>query len=333
MKQSHPTLLFLFACLLAAPLIVAQPTIGGGSCSSSTISGIYAVSLTGRGVTAGTGLATTAAQGVRPAAAPAVVAGNITSVFEAIGSATFDGQSKVTFALTQDNNLSTSTPLSWSGTYSVQANCAGTVTITSGGSATLNLVLYNTGAAFSLTGKDPIYTYAGNGNTQATGCATSTLSGVYAVTATQGFYALANGTAGGSGSASGLMQFDGLGNLTTNATISANALAAGVTGTQPGFTLTGTYSLGSNCVGSAKISSPTYGTFDLNFSVYTATATYSSQMYISLASNPPAAMISGNAFSVYGQPSTTASLHRRLRGFGGMLVKLVSGKSHKGERA
>ncbi len=333
MKQLHLPLPFLFACLLGAPL-VAQTTIGGGACSSSTISGAYAIMLTGRGVTAGTPTATAVTGLAHPAVAQSgPVAGNITSVFEAIGSATFDGQSKVTFALTMDNNLSSSTALTWGGTYSVQANCAGTVTITSGGAATLNLVLYNTGAAFSLTGKDPVYTYAGNGNTQATGCATSTLSGVYAVTATQGFYALANGTAGGSGSGSGLMQFDGLGNLTVNATISANALAAGVTGTQPGFTLTGTYSLGSNCVGSAKISSPTYGTFDMNFSVYTATATYSSQMYLSLASNPPAAMISGNAYAVYGQPSTTASLHRGFRGWGDKLVKLISGKSLKGERA
>jgi hypothetical protein len=43
------SMLFTLSCLVAAPL-VAQTQIGGGTCNSSTLSGIYAFTITGRQV-------------------------------------------------------------------------------------------------------------------------------------------------------------------------------------------------------------------------------------------------------------------------------------------
>src|SRR6516162_7746813 len=61
--------LSLVVCWPALPLL-AQTTIGGGTCDSSTVKGTYAVSLTGRQVSA---------------------SGTFTSVLQANGAATFDG--------------------------------------------------------------------------------------------------------------------------------------------------------------------------------------------------------------------------------------------------
>jgi hypothetical protein len=104
MKQCTVLLSFIF-CLLAAPL-PAQTTIGGGACTSASLNGVYAVSITGRQVDRiGGGAA-------------------YTNVFQANGSAAFDGLSQVTLTLVSDTNQAVSSSLTWSGTYSVQANCA-----------------------------------------------------------------------------------------------------------------------------------------------------------------------------------------------------------------
>src|SRR5271157_4588037 len=98
MKVAPGVVLSCVLGLLAARMS-AQTTIGGGTCSSSTVSGIYALSITGRQVT---------------------TAGNFTNVFQSNGSANFDGLSKVTFTLTQDTTSLAGMPLTWSGNYSMQ---------------------------------------------------------------------------------------------------------------------------------------------------------------------------------------------------------------------
>ena len=139
--MKRPFLLCLLFCLLAATL-AAQTEIGGGTCSTATLSGTYAFSLTGRQVTS---------------------AGNYTSVLQANGSANFDGLNAVKITMTVDTNQSVAAPVTWIGTYTVQSNCAGVVTITSGGTAVLNLVMYSTGADFLVTGNDALYAYTGSG--------------------------------------------------------------------------------------------------------------------------------------------------------------------------
>lgn len=299
----------LLCCLL--PLLglpmLAQTTIGEGTCSSSTLSGNYAVSLSGRGVTFPALLGAVIDTPARPVTNPEAVtasAGLVSNVLVAVGTANFDGLSKVTFTMMQDTAISTNIALNWSGTYSVQSNCVGAVNITTGDTATFNLAISLGGTGFVMTGSDPTYVYDATGNTQATGCSTSTLSGVYVVSATQGFYALEKSGAGGAGALSGLIQFDGQGNVTADVSLSANALSAGVTGTLSGLTAAGTYTLGSNCVGSATVTNPLAGALVVNFSVYTANSTTSTQMYLVIGSNPSQAMGVGNAYWIYASPST-----------------------------
>lgn len=340
MKQPQ-TALSLLAVLFAAPLL-AQTTIGGGTCSSATIgppnaSGIYAVTMGGRGVTYATAAAgatidaTSRPSATNPTAATTPILSN---VLEAVGTATFDGLSTVTFTMTEDTNIATGTPLKWSGTYSVQSNCVGTVSITSGGSATFNLAVSATGADFTLTGADSTYAYQMTGDTQATGCSTSTLSGVYVFSATNGFYALTKTGAAGAGALIGLFQFDGQGNLVANGTASANGISNGVTGSLPGLVFTGTYSLGSNCLGSATVTNPAIGSYNLYFSVYTANSTVSTDMFFSAASNPASAMSSGNAYWIYALPTATpaASLDPPLRESGDMLVQQIAAPLSQGGR-
>src|SRR5579871_3524847 len=149
------TLKLFMLCTLAAPLF-AQPEIGGGACTSGSLSGAYAISVTGRQVTA---------------------AGTFTNAFQAIGSATFDGLNKVSLALTADTPKAVSSTLTWSGTYSIQANCAGAITITAGANAVFNLVVYNNGLNFLITGSDAAYYYSGSGSTPPAACSTALLSG------------------------------------------------------------------------------------------------------------------------------------------------------------
>jgi hypothetical protein len=278
MNRPHSALLFTFSCLLAAPL-VAQPQIGGGTCNSGTLTGTYAFSLTGRQVTS---------------------SGLFTNVFQGNGSANFDGLSKVTITLTAGTIAAVSTPLTWSGTYSIQSNCFGVVTITSGGSATLNVVSYAQGTGtvasdFLVTGNDAIYSYSGSGNTQPSSCSTSTVSGVYTVTGTG--YGLSSGSVAGAGAFSGLLQFDGISGLTANVTLASTG------GSQPG-SLTGSYSVSSNCVGSATLTDSKGNSYVMSFSVTNATSLYSSDLYATIAQNGKF-LFSGSAHAIYNQPVAT----------------------------
>ena len=227
MRLSSKAVQFLVAGLLAAPL-VAQTQIGGGTCTSSSLNGIYALSISGRQVNS---------------------SGTFVSVLQADGLATFDGLSAATITTSENTNQALGTPVNWSGTYSVQANCAAAVTITTGGSATLNVMLYNEGKDFLLIGNDATYSYTGSGvalaPAQSTGCAAATLNGVYAFNAT-GFTLNANSVSGAANGA-GLLQFDGQGNLTAN--VSTTTVGA----TTSADTLTGSYTISSNCTGSAAL--------------------------------------------------------------------------------
>jgi fibronectin-binding autotransporter adhesin len=268
------SMLFTLCCLLAAPL-VAQPEIGGNTCSSATLSGIYAFSLTGRQVTS---------------------SGTFSNVFQGNGSANFDGLSKVTITLTTDTVRSVATPLTWSGTYSMQANCAGTVTITSGGSPTLNLVSYDQGVDFLVTGNDAVYSYSGTGNTQPSGCSAATLSGVYVFTATG--YELSGTSVNGVVNETGLLQFDGVSNVTVNGTLSSSGNT-----TKPG-TATGSYSVSSTCVGSATVTVDG-GTFVVALSVTNSSA--ANGAFDLAVAGSGVFMVSGSGHAVYGQPTATAA--------------------------
>ena len=267
--------LFSMVCLLAAPLL-AQPTIGGGTCNSGSLKGVYAVSLTSRQVTA---------------------SGTFTGVSQANGSATFDGLSAVTISLVANTGQAVATPLTWSGTYSVQASCAGVITITAGGSATLNVALYNSGADFLLSGSDANSTYSGNGNTQPAGCSASTFSGVYTFNGTG--FALTGTAVSGDDNGAGLLQFDGVSRVTANITMTASGTP------QLALTLTGSYSISSNCLGSATLTDASKNSYVMTFSVYNSSVA-NAGAYLGLAQSS-IFLITGNAHAAYGQPAATAT--------------------------
>ena len=277
MKPSHTAVRFLWLVLLAAPLL-AQTQIGGGTCSSSSLNGTYALSLTGRQV----------------AAAGTSGPATFVSVLQANGSANFDGLSTVTMTLTQDTNQAVATPVTWSGTYSVQANCVALATITSGGSATLNVMVYSGGKFFALTGNDATYSYSGNGNNlPTTACTNGTLTGVYTFNA-NGF-ALSSSSIAGASNGAGLLQFDGQGSLTVNVTV----VAPGATSTA--LALTGSYTIASNCVGTASLSDSNFHSYVMAFSI-SSVAPASTNFFASLA-RLTQFLMAGGAHSAYGQPA------------------------------
>lgn len=285
MKRSTIAVLLSLSSLLVAPLL-AQTTIGGGTCSSQSVSGNYAVQITARQVNS---------------------SGIFTNVFQSNGIANFDGLSKVTFTLTEDTNQGLGTSATWTGTYSIQANCAGTILINSGGSATFNLVLYGgsngSSPTFLLTGSDATYSYSGTGNTQPATtqapCSTANLSGVYTFNATG--YSLNGNAVSGVEDGAGLLQFGTNGNLTVNVT-------AYTGGSTPPSTLilTGTYSMGSNCLGSATLTDSKSNSYSMTFSAYTATTVYTSEFYASLTEASKFFM-TGGAHAIYNQPTASTT--------------------------
>src|ERR1017187_4647849 len=164
MKPRFATLLLTLVCLPAVPAL-AQTTIGGGSCASSTLSGTYELLLNGRQVTA---------------------MGAVSKVFQGVGTAAFDGLSKVTLTMTANSvgsSQSFGTPMVYSGTYSLQSNCMGSISITNGDTATFTVAAYSEGKAFAVSGSDTTYAYNGSGNLQPAACP-GTISGVHAFNAT-----------------------------------------------------------------------------------------------------------------------------------------------------
>ena len=223
-------------CSLAATPAPAQ-TIGGGSCSASSLNGTYSLTLSGRGISA---------------------AGSFTGSYQAVGTASFDGQSKVTLSGTYNTNLAIGKAFTYTGTYTVPSNCFGTVTLTQGSTAAFALIVYGGGDSFGMTGSDATYVYsASGGNTFAPGCAAATLSGPYSYDTTG--FTLAGTAQNGVADEAGLFQFDGQGNVTASYTVTAS-------GTSPtALTATGTYAVTSACTATATLTDSAGKTNSLNF--------------------------------------------------------------------
>ncbi|MGA2136915.1 MAG: hypothetical protein ABSH50_31885 [Bryobacteraceae bacterium] len=278
MKRRPASILYI-SFMLAAPLAAQTTTIGGGTCNSGSLNGTYSVSITGRQVTSATAASAT-----------------YKNVFQANGSATFDGLSTVSISLMADTNQAVGTSLTWSGTYSVQANCAGVMNITTGDSATLNLAIYDGGVDFLVSGSDASYAYAGSGIAQPAGCLASTFSGVYTLTGTG--FALNGSAVSGAEDGTGLVQFDGLGNVTVNITMSTVGAAA------TALTLTGTYAVSSSCLGSATLTDASANAYAMSFSIYNSKVS-TTAFYATLAQNSKF-LIAGSGHAIFGQPTADA---------------------------
>jgi uncharacterized protein (TIGR03437 family) len=226
--------------LMAAPLM-AQIQIGGGTCSSASLNGTYSLTLSGRDVNSSVTFA---------------------KVLEGIGTATFDGQSKVTFNLTSNTNQSSGISQTWTGTYTLQANCVGTSTLTVGDSASFSLESYNGGKDYLITGFDGTYTFTGSGSLMpATPCSTSQLTGSYSFDGSG--YALTLGAVSGGNNISGLLQFDGASNVTANWYVASS-------GTSTTTNATGQYGVSPSCSGSATVTDSSGNVSTLQFIVTTS---------------------------------------------------------------
>jgi len=234
MKTTRTAILLSFSFLLAAPMF-AQ-TITGGTCSAANLSGTYSLTLSGRAISA---------------------AGSFAGSFQGAGSATFDGQGNVTFTGTVNTNLATGKAFTYTGTYTVPSNCYGTLTLTTGSTASFALIVWSSGTQFNITGSDATYVYSGSGASARPACATATLSGAYTYDAS-GF--ISSGTAQtGAADESGILQFDGQGNVTA----SYSMTSSGTTSTA--LTATGTYSVTSGCLATATLTDSTGKGNTLNF--------------------------------------------------------------------
>jgi uncharacterized protein (TIGR03437 family) len=215
--------------------------IGGGTCSSATLNGTYSLTLTGRDVNSTLTFA---------------------KVLEGTGTATFDGQSIVVFSLTNNTNQSSGVSQMWSGTYSLQANCTGTLTLMVGDNASFSLESYNGGKDYLITGQDATYTFTGDGSVMPTAsCSPSQLTGSYSFNGSG--FPLKSGAISGANNLSGLLQFDGKSVVTANWTVSAG-------GTSTSTMSTGQYTISPSCVGSATITDSSGNTSTLQFVVTTS---------------------------------------------------------------
>lgn len=235
------------ALLCCSPLR-AQMQIGGGICSSASLSGNYSLTLTGRDVSSSV---------------------TFTKISQGVGTATFDGLNKVTFALTTNTNAGTTGPQTLGGTYSLQANCVGVVNISSGDTATFTLAVFNnptgTGTAsrnFLLAGNDGVYSFTGNGGLlPAAPCSTSQLSGVFAFNATS--FSLTSGSVSAVGNISGLLNFDGQSGITSTWYLSTGATTTDTT--------SGQYAVTQGCTATASVTDASGQTFTLAFTLTSAT--------------------------------------------------------------
>jgi len=197
---------------------MAQPQIGGGSCSDLTLNKTYAISIATRQVTAGT----------------------FGAVQQQVGTAAFDGNGNAMFNTTINSNTAAGTANTTQATYSINANCTGALTA---GSLTFNLIVYAQASGFTMTGNNNSQAVTGSGTQIATDCngggaGTFVLNG-------NGF-GLSGNTVTGAADISGLFQTDGMGNLTATWTV-----ANGTTSTT--VNAKGQYSVGSNCQGGITV--------------------------------------------------------------------------------
>jgi uncharacterized protein (TIGR03437 family) len=272
MNRRYATLLLALVCVPAVP-VLAQTAIGGGSCTSSTLNGTYEFLLNGRQVAA---------------------TGAVSRVFQGVGTAAFDGLSKVTLTMTANlvaASQSFGTPVVYSGTYSLQSNCVGSISITSGDTGTFTVESYSQGKAFAVIGSDANYAYNGSGNLQPATCPTS-LSGVHEFNATGS--SLSGASVTGVLDVAGVLQFDGQGNMSANWTQVSNL-------TTTTIAATGTYSVGSACLASATLTDAASNKYAVSVSFNSAAPAFA------LAMSSPQSLFDGSGAATQSAAASTCT--------------------------
>jgi uncharacterized protein (TIGR03437 family) len=262
----------VFVALGLVGAIFAQPQIGGGTCSDASLSGDYWLSTAGR-VVASTG--------------------TFNAVSQSVGMISFDGKGNFTSATTKNSNSATGQPKSVSGTYSMPANCYGTLTA---GGTTFSLVVWAGGKSFNIVESDSSgNTSSATGGVLPSACATSTLSGAYALTA-NGFLTSGSSVTGVL-TINGIIQFDGAGNVTSNVTLAGGGKES--TGNNPG---TYTVNTPSSCLGSVTFPDNKNGNTVVSFAITNPTGgDFQFNAYSSFG------IFAGSAHPVFANPSQSVA--------------------------
>lgn len=212
---------------LSNPLSAAtSPQIGGGSCGTSVVNGTYFYVLAGTVSSGGQGVP-----------------------YAELGELVADGSGNVSGKSFASVNGQPGT-YSLAGTYSVQGTCTGSISLTvnSASTTTLTFQVVNSGQGMVVAISNSGEVVAGRAYRQTTGsgspqCSNGSLSGTYGY--------LLTGFAAESGSSyvysdSGQVTADGNGNLSTASTANVGGGVSNVSGT-------GTYSVTSQCYGTASV--------------------------------------------------------------------------------
>jgi uncharacterized protein (TIGR03437 family) len=243
----------------------AQPQIGGGTCTTSTLSGIYYY-LFGGNRLVGTQLVN----------------------YAELGRLQFDGQGNFTDNSVQSvGGVITVDPIS--GRYSIQSNCAGTLTV---GTAVFGFQVTGNGLGMiiSYSAQNSLIVGRAYRQTAGTGtiqCGTASLSGGYAY--------LLSGTLYQAGivqsyTQTGTATGDGAGNLSISGTINAN-------GSTITTAATGHYSVSTDCSGTASVTNQA-GTAN-----YIIAVAGDGQVLLFLSSDP-GYVLAGNAEPIFGAPQS-----------------------------
>ena len=237
----HLTLLGCLPCLLAAPLLAQN--IGGGTCAPAILTGTYSLDLSGRDLSSAVAYA---------------------NVLQGIGTVTFDGVSAVTLTFTNNTNKAFGLPETWAGTYTMGSDCLGTVTITTGDTASFVLGAFNVNgsyvsAAYFMNGQDGTYTIHGDGNLVPATCSASTLSGTYAFNG-NGWGLNSTKAITGTNSASGLLVFDGVSAVTGTWYIASGGVFNVVS-------ITGTYTVTAACAVTATVVDKASNNYSVVFTI------------------------------------------------------------------
>ena len=236
MKAKYPTLLILL--LAASATLKAQPIIGSTlTCTNANFTGTYGYVLSGW-VLSSNGYA------------PFADSGTITSE----GNGNISGSS--TFSVNGQLQARTFT-----GTYTLDSDCRGTATFSDNLSETvdLSLVIAGGGVEIQLAQTDSGTNLSGRATRQQANCSAESINGWYGF-ATRGWYYDGSGNLQAFND-SGKLISDGAGNLSLNDVVSEG----GTTGSR---SVSGKYSLNSDCTGTATFTD-SGSTIHVNLTVVT----------------------------------------------------------------
>jgi uncharacterized protein (TIGR03437 family) len=264
--------LWLFSVVFTLGHAFAQPQIGGGTCSTASLTGNYAATFTGRNVSS---------------------SGTFTGLFQSIGAVNFDGQGNFTSTYVVNTNSVAGQTGKANGTVSISSNCSGTITFPNG---PYNLVVYNQGKSYLSSGADNGSTYTSTGTVLPAACLTASLSGVYAFNANG--YVFSGTSITGVSAVTGLIQFDGQGNVTA-----ANwSMTAGTTTTTVAASGTYTVNSPSSCLGTATLADTKGNAYPLSFAITNATGAD-----FDLLASGPQLTFTGTAHNAFLNPSQSVS--------------------------